>query len=75
MDFLYESEIDSMNSSRKIGKFPKVSNFQWLFLKLDRFDCNWWSLLPHPLFSVVFHDLMWPMAKILEQCGQIQILG
>jgi hypothetical protein len=64
-----------MNSSKKIGKFPKVSNFHCLFLKLDWFDCNRWSLLLRSLFSVVFHNLMWPMAKILEQCGGIQIVG
>ena len=29
-----------------ISNFPKVSNFNWLFLKIDRFICNQWSILP-----------------------------
>ena len=28
-----------------IGKFPEVLNFDPLFLKLDRFICNLWSVL------------------------------
>ena len=33
-------ETDSTNSSKMISKFPKVLNFNRLFLKLNRFICN-----------------------------------
>ena len=29
-----------MNSSKMIGKFPAVVNFNRLYLKLNRFICN-----------------------------------
>ena len=29
-----------MNSSKNIGKFPEVFNFNRLFLKLNQFVCN-----------------------------------
>ena len=33
--------IYSMISSRMIGNFPTILNFNWLFLKLNRFICNY----------------------------------
>jgi hypothetical protein len=30
----------ALDSSKTIDNFPEVSNFNWLFLKLDRFICN-----------------------------------
>ena len=27
------------------GKFPAILNFNWLFLKLNRFICNWLPVL------------------------------
>ena len=38
--FLYKNGVCSINSSRMIGKFPAVLNFNRLFLRLDRFICN-----------------------------------
>ena len=29
------------DSSKMIGTFPKLVNFNWLFLKLNRFICNY----------------------------------
>ena len=33
-------EVYSIDSSKMIGNFPEVSNFNRLFLKLNRFICN-----------------------------------
>ena len=33
-------EICSLNSSKMMGTFPEVLNFNHLFLKLARFSCN-----------------------------------
>ena len=30
----------SIDSSKMMGHSPEVSNFNWLFLKLNRFICN-----------------------------------
>ena len=38
--FLYKVGIYAINSSRMIGNFPAVLNFNRLFLKLNRFICN-----------------------------------
>ena len=37
---LYSVEVYSRDSSNIIGNSPEVSNFNWLFLKLNRFICN-----------------------------------
>ena len=49
---LYEIGVYSINSSKMMGNFPEVLNFNWLFLKLNQFICNeqpvlpvhWWKL-------------------------------
>ena len=33
-------DVYSIDSSKMIGNPPEVSNFNWLFLKLNRFICN-----------------------------------
>ena len=33
-------DVFSIESSKMIGKFPEVLNFNQLFLKLNRFICN-----------------------------------
>ena len=39
--FLLDSfEVYSIDSSKMIGNFPKVLNFNWLFLKLGQLICN-----------------------------------
>ena len=38
--FLYQIGVNSMNSSKMIGKFLAVLNFNRLFLHLNRFICN-----------------------------------
>jgi len=42
LEFCFHSfEVySSINSSKLIGNSPEVSNFNWLFLKLNRFVCN-----------------------------------
>ena len=39
--------VYSINSSKMIGSFPAVLNFNRLFLKLNRFMCNKLPVLPH----------------------------
>ena len=39
--FLYCNQDYSMNYSKWIGNFPKVLNFNKLFLKLNQFLCNY----------------------------------
>ena len=34
-----------MKSSKMVGDFPAILNFNWLFLKLNRFICNYLSVL------------------------------
>ena len=36
----------AINSSKVIGNFPTILNFNWLFLKLNRFICNQLPVLP-----------------------------
>ena len=38
--FLYEDGVYFINSSKMIGNFPAVSNFNRLFLKINRFICS-----------------------------------
>ena len=38
--FIYLFHIISIDSSNMIGNFPEVLNFNWLFLKLNRFICK-----------------------------------
>ena len=38
--WFHSFEVYSIDSSKMIGNPPKVSNFNWLFLKLNRFICN-----------------------------------
>ena len=38
--FLKKIGVYSINSSKTIGNFPEVLNFNRLFLKLNRFICN-----------------------------------
>ena len=47
-----------MNSSKMIGNFPAVLNFNPLFLKLNRFICNLLLVLPDPSF--------WSCAAVYE---------
>ena len=44
--FLYLSQVYSIDSSRMMGNFPDVFNFNRLFLKLNRFICNKHSAFP-----------------------------
>ena len=37
---LYSLEVYSIHSSKMICDSPEVSNFDWLFLKLNWFICN-----------------------------------
>ena len=55
-DFLYYSigVLYSINSSKMIGNFPAVSNFNWLFLKLYRFICNQLPVLPDRRFPYLW---------------------
>ena len=53
--------VYSINSSKTIGNFPAiVLNFNQLFLKLNRFICNWLPVLPDhwssSLLPVSFND-------------------
>ena len=40
------SEVYSQNSSKTMGNFPEVLNFNSLFLKLNWFICNYQVVLP-----------------------------
>ena len=44
--FFYLSQVYSIDSSRMMGNFPEVLNFNRLFLKLNRFVCNKHSVFP-----------------------------
>jgi len=35
--YLHQFEVDLMDSSKEIGNFPEIYNFNWLFLKLTHF--------------------------------------
>ena len=72
-----------MNSSKLIVNSPEVSNFNWLFLKLDRFNCNNLPVRPdhspshlgnialHMIFSVI---LVQDDPKLLDDDGEISNL-
>ena len=38
--FFINVKVYSIYSSKMAGKFPQVSIFNWLFLKLNQFVCN-----------------------------------
>ena len=44
--FFYLSQVYSIDSSRMMGNFPEVLNFNQLFLKLNQFVCNKHSVFP-----------------------------
>ena len=45
-NFLYQFKINFIGSSKIMGGSSKVLNFNQLLLKLNRFICNYWPVLP-----------------------------
>ena len=59
--FFHSFEVYSIDSSKRIGNFHSVLNFNWLFLKLNLFICNYppvvlepWSRQPLTFLSPRF---------------------
>jgi hypothetical protein len=48
-----------------MGNFLKVSNFNWLFLKLNQLICNYWS---------IFSPLGWRMDFFSKRAGGVALI-